>query len=123
MRLTTRCRIAIATTALALPVALTGTAFAASSAPPPATSGSATLAGISPNTSKDVGGGTWNYGSSYSFPFSMKCWSNYFHPTDFHSATAIIGSNNQTSFGAPDQWADATVYGSLTGTCQTYWDN
>lgn len=122
MSLTTRYRIALASTALALPIVLTGTAFAVSSPAPRATSGSATLAGISPDTSVDVGGGTWNYGSSYSFPFSKKCWSNYFHPTLLHSGTAIIGSTNITQFGAPEEWADATAYGPLNEECQAYWD-
>ncbi len=91
-------------------------------APPTATSGSVAMAAVTPNTSVNVGGGTWNYGSSYSFPVGKHCWSNYFHPTQFHSATSIIGSTNNTSFGAPDQWADSSANGSITQTCQAYWD-
>ena len=39
----------------------------------------------------------WNYGTRYSFPTTKNAWSHYVHPSKYHSATAICGSNSVRS--------------------------
>lgn len=85
--------------------------------------GGAAISGVVPLTAVNVGGGTWNYGSGYSFPASKKCWSDFFQPYVRHSATAIVGSHTLTKYAVGGRWARATVYGSLFRTCRVYWDN
>jgi len=71
---------------------------------------------ISPNTVKNVGGGTWNYGRS-----GGHCWSHYVHPAKRHSATAIRGSTNRKIYASAGTWANSDVYGG-GGTCYAYWN-
>ncbi|MFG3341693.1 lactococcin 972 family bacteriocin [Glycomyces sp. NPDC048151] len=42
---------------------------------------------------EDVGGGTWCYGWGLDSSGLKSCYSNYFHPTNRHSAWASIGSD------------------------------
>jgi len=68
----------------------------------------------------NVGGGTWNYGTSVTGS-SKYVWSNYVHPTKYHSSTAIIGPQNVKKFADKTKWtyANATDKSSYTG--YTYW--
>lgn len=108
--------------AVAVPSVVAGTASAAG-VTPTATSGSVTMTGVTPLTVKNVGGGTWNYGVTYNVSFGKHCYSDYYHPTNYHSATSIIGSTNNTNHAPPGQWADSYANGSLFGTCHAYWNN
>jgi lactococcin 972 family bacteriocin len=93
-------------------------ASAAVSAPQ---TGSITLSTVTPDTTVNVGGGTWNYGSSVDSSGTKHCWSHYVHPTKTHSATAIMGSQNHKVRKTPKIWANADIYGGTGNTCYAYW--
>lgn len=78
-------------------------------------------AAISPNTTVNVGGGTWTYGTSMGFNGNT-VYSNYYHPTLYHSSTAIIGSQDNTSYADAGQWSYASANGSLFATGYAYWN-
>jgi len=70
----------------------------------------------------NVGGGTWNYGTSYQFPSTKKVWSHYVHPTKYHSGTAICGSNNVKVYAGANTWANADTQCSVTQSAAEYWN-
>ena len=72
---------------------------------------------ISPATVVNVGGGTWNYGRS-----GNHCWSHYVHPTKRHSATAIMGPDNNKVYRNAGTWANADVVRITISTCSAYWN-
>lgn len=92
-------KIAILTFALA--VAVAGPAFA---------------------TIVNVGGGTWNYGTSYSFPTTQNVWSHYIHPTLYHSGTAICGSSNVKVYAYAGSWANADTSCNFLQSSAEYWN-
>lgn len=69
----------------------------------------------------NVGGGTWNYGTSYSFPFTKNVWSHYVHNTKYHSATAICAANNVKVFANATFFANADTTCGLTDSAAEYW--
>lgn len=82
-----------------------------------------TLAGAAPAyaTVVNVGGGTWNYGTSYSFPSTKNVWSHYVHNTKYHSATAIGGTNNVKVYKNAGTWANADTNCNVTQSSAEYW--
>lgn len=68
----------------------------------------------------NVGGGTWNYGTSVTGS-SKYVWSNYVHPTKYQSSTAIIGSKNVKKFANATVWSNANATDSSSYTGYTYW--
>jgi lactococcin 972 family bacteriocin len=96
---------------------------AASAAPAAPQSGIVALSTATPNTTVNVGGGTWNYGSSVDSSGTKHCWSHYDHPTKTHSATAIMGSQNVKVRKTPKIWANADIYAGTGNTCYAYWSN
>ncbi|MBQ0887846.1 lactococcin 972 family bacteriocin [Streptomyces sp. RM72] len=70
---------------------------------------------------KDVGGGTWNYGSTITDTGKKRCYSYYFHGSKQHSATAKIGSNSLKAAAAPGKSAMATAVAGVAYTCYAYW--
>ena len=71
----------------------------------------------------NVGGGTWNYGTSYDFPASHHGWSNYYHPAYSHTGTSICGSTTHTTRAAAGFWANSGVSCGITSTIYAYWNN
>ncbi len=69
----------------------------------------------------NVGGGTWNYGTSYVFPVNKNIWSHYVHNSKYHSATAIGGSNNVKVFANATLWANADTQSGAAESSATYW--
>ncbi len=69
----------------------------------------------------NVGGGTWNYGSSYSFPSTKNAWSHYVHPTKYHSATSICGSENHKVYNVAGSWANANSQCNVFQSDAAYW--
>lgn len=120
----------IATVVLALALSATGATGAMASDTAPsnvsasseqATSGEAIVQdGLTTQGTKQVGGGTWNYGKSY-VKKKKKCYSHYFHRTKRHSGTAIIGSANVTKTASKGKWANANAYGGFTKQCKAKW--
>lgn len=71
-------------------------------------------------TCQDIGGGTWCQGTaSGSEWWSSKCISNYYHPANYHSSTAIIGGDTQRGFADGGQWSHATAEAGSAHTCYT----
>lgn len=62
--------------------------------------------------SEDVGGGNWDYGTSYESVMTKKVWSNYYHPKKIHSSSCSIGTHHSNS---GDTSAGTTSYSSTTG--------
>ncbi|WP_322633586.1 lactococcin 972 family bacteriocin [Glycomyces albidus] len=72
------------------------------------------------NFCRDVDGGTWCTGTaSGSDPFSKVCYSNYFHPTNRHSATAMMASGTDRQVADAGEWAKASVEAGAAHTCYT----
>ncbi|MFC6094851.1 lactococcin 972 family bacteriocin [Saccharothrix lopnurensis] len=57
-----------------------------------------------PSTMVEVGGGTWDYGTS-----ANQGWSNYLHGTKNHGATVSQGSRAVRSDTGPGVWANTTI--------------
>lgn len=68
----------------------------------------------------NVGGGTWNYGTSVTGD-QKYVWSNYVHPTKYHSSTAIIGSKNVKKFANATVWSNANATDNKSNTGYTYY--
>ncbi len=69
----------------------------------------------------NVGGGTWNYGTSYQFPAGKGVWSHYVHNGKYHSATAIIGSQQRKIYANAGSWANADLNGAAWEGTAAYW--
>jgi len=82
------------------------------------------LDGVTPNacTSPQGVGDTWCYGSSYAPDGTKTCYSNYTHPTKYHSTTAEIGSSAKKGYAQAGNTARATAYGGALDRCYAYWD-
>ena len=105
-------------------IALASPALAADEPKSAPASGSAVLAAgapVAPLAVVNVGGGTWNYGTDYSLSGQKHCFSYYTHPTNRHTATAIIGADNRRVSASAGNWARADAYGGAFNTCYTYW--
>lgn len=71
-------------------------------------------------TCQDIGGGTWCQGTaSGSDIFSTKCISNYYHPTNRHSSTAMIGGGSVRGIAEAGQWSFAETEAGSAHTCYT----
>jgi lactococcin 972 family bacteriocin len=79
------------------------------------------LAGPAFATVTNVGGGTWNYGTSYGFPSTTHVWSNYVHPTRYHSSTAICGSNNVKHYADATVWSNSSTQCNVLQSNAAYW--
>ncbi|WP_224389119.1 lactococcin 972 family bacteriocin [Pseudonocardia sp. ICBG1293] len=84
----------------------------------------ARLDGIQPRggSVRNVGGGTWSYGTEVVSAGNKRCYSNYVHPNTYHSSTAVIGSRTNKQFADPAVWSNASAVNSLGQTCRTYWN-
>jgi hypothetical protein len=74
-------------------------------------------------TTVNVGGGTWNYGTSYVFPVSEGVYSDYYHPTNHHSGTSICAANNVTVHANAGSWANSSTSCGYGGATHAYWNN
>ncbi|MYS72747.1 hypothetical protein GTY88_20340 [Streptomyces sp. SID5926] len=70
---------------------------------------------------KDVGGGTWNYGSTITNKGKKRCYSYYFHGSHQHSATAKIGGGSYKVLANAGKSAMATKEAGVAYTCYAYW--
>jgi hypothetical protein len=69
---------------------------------------------------EDVGGGTWTYGWDLTTD-GKRCFSNYFHGSKNHSATAKIANNSLKVVEAKKITAKASRTAGSAYTCYTYW--
>lgn len=78
---------------------------------------------VTPFTVKNVGGGTWEYGTYLGWVYKH-VYSDYINNTYLHNATSIIGSDHDTSpWEVPGYWADSAAKGWPWQTAYVYWDN
>ncbi|WP_205328372.1 lactococcin 972 family bacteriocin [Glycomyces sp. YM15] len=71
-------------------------------------------------TCQDIGGGTWCQGTATGSQWwSTKCISNYYHPTQRHSSTAMMGGNTQRGVAEAGEWSYATTEAGTAHTCYT----
>jgi lactococcin 972 family bacteriocin len=76
------------------------------------------LVAIEEDGCQDVDGGTWCYGSGIDGSSGLKaCYSNYKHPDNVHSATAMIGNSVNTVTAGPGDWAQAWATAGWGFTC------
>ncbi|WP_051838379.1 lactococcin 972 family bacteriocin [Streptomyces sp. NRRL WC-3742] len=68
----------------------------------------------------NVGGGTWNYGTEPNGGFKG-CYSQYTHPSKYHSSTAIIASSNDKGYANAGSWSYAYATAGWAYTCNVYW--
>jgi hypothetical protein len=66
---------------------------------------------------EDVGGGTWCYGWGLDSSGLKSCYSNYFHPTNRHSAWASIGSSQDRDVQDAGLTAQAYAVAGHAFTC------
>lgn len=69
---------------------------------------------------EEVGGGSWCYGTGTDTATGLKsCYSNYFHPSNRHSATAMIGNVESRDVQDGGAWAKAYAVADDGFTCYT----
>ncbi len=77
---------------------------------------------VTPFTVVNVGGGTWDYGTSLYSLTKKKVWSNYLHPTKNHHSSCSIGANMSSSgVVAPKSTSFSSAVGDLNDSTQAYW--
>ncbi|WP_406008388.1 lactococcin 972 family bacteriocin [Streptomyces sp. NBC_00637] len=74
---------------------------------------------VSPATSKDVGGGTWTYGTEV-VTGGKRCYSYYFHGSKLHNATAKIGNGSHKVGEVAGKTAKASRTAGAAYTCYAY---
>jgi hypothetical protein len=77
---------------------------------------------VTPLTVVNVGGGTWNYGTYVGSDGWKHCYSQYTHPSAYHSATAIIANANNKAYANAGSWANADAHAGYAYTCYAYWN-
>ncbi|XVV34928.1 lactococcin 972 family bacteriocin [Streptomyces sp. CA-100214] len=75
---------------------------------------------ITPLTTKDVGGGTWTYGTKLVSNGKL-CYSYYFHGSENHKSTARIGNGQNTATNSAGYTSYAERVAGAAWTCYAYW--
>ncbi|MFE4966325.1 lactococcin 972 family bacteriocin [Streptomyces sp. NPDC056660] len=75
---------------------------------------------VTPATTKDVGGGTWTYGTELTTEGKL-CYSYYFHGSKNHTATAQIANAKQKVANSAGYSAKARAVAGSAYTCYAYW--
>jgi lactococcin 972 family bacteriocin len=70
----------------------------------------------------NVGGGTWNYGHELEGLWGKHDWSNYVHPTLYHSSTAICASQNVKHYAVAGTWTDVSIHCNWWDSDAWYWN-
>lgn len=71
----------------------------------------------------NVGGGTWNYGTSTNWLVGKNVWSHYLNNNYYHSATAIGGPNQVYASERSGVWAQADTNCMAWEGAAEYWQN
>ncbi|MBV7698375.1 lactococcin 972 family bacteriocin [Streptomyces sp. TRM70350] len=77
---------------------------------------------VTPATTKDVGGGTWTYGTEL-VSGGKRCYSYYFHGSKLHKATARIANAERNAAEPGGRTARASATAGAAYTCYAYWSN
>ncbi len=78
--------------------------------------------GFSPAACSSTGGGTWCRGTSADGVLK-RCYSNYSHPSNYHSSTAVLASGTDKGYANAGYFSYADVTAGWAYTCYTYWNN
>ncbi|WP_078870837.1 lactococcin 972 family bacteriocin [Streptomyces caatingaensis] len=73
-----------------------------------------------PMASKNVGGGTWEYGTELT-PGGKRCYSYYYHGSKLHNATVEIGGGSLKVGAKAGETARASKTAGAAYTCHAYW--
>nr|WP_052478397.1 lactococcin 972 family bacteriocin [Kibdelosporangium sp. MJ126-NF4]CEL18081.1 hypothetical protein [Kibdelosporangium sp. MJ126-NF4]CTQ90690.1 hypothetical protein [Kibdelosporangium sp. MJ126-NF4] len=66
-------------------------------------------------------GGDWCQGWELS-GLQKRCYSNYIHPNNYHSSTAVLGSAVDKKFASAGNWSQASTVSGAGLTCYTYYN-
>ncbi|MBG0853641.1 lactococcin 972 family bacteriocin [Streptomyces spinoverrucosus] len=77
---------------------------------------------VTPMTTKNVGGGTWTYGTEITAD-GKRCYSYYFHGSKLHRASVTIAGGTSRAAESPGHTARATRTAGAAYTCYAYWAN
>ncbi|NBH12397.1 lactococcin 972 family bacteriocin [Amycolatopsis sp. SID8362] len=69
----------------------------------------------------NVGGGTWCHGTEASGVLK-RCYSNYVHNQNYHSATAVMAGATSKRWANAGYWAQAGVVAGWAYTCYAYYN-
>lgn len=111
----------LAVGALASTAALAGDVTSASVPSAEPTEGSVFLKDgvVRPQTVKEVGGGTWNYGTTVGAG-----WSNYYHTSKCHGSSAYSGSKSGRDHNVrPGKESQVHIWRDGTNGVEAYWTN
>ncbi|WP_330265634.1 lactococcin 972 family bacteriocin [Streptomyces griseorubiginosus] len=75
---------------------------------------------VAPATTKDVGGGSWTYGTEI-VADGKRCYSYYFHGSKLHNATAKIANGSLKVGEVAGKTAKASRTAGAAYTCYAYW--
>ncbi|MFD5445970.1 lactococcin 972 family bacteriocin [Streptomyces tendae] len=75
---------------------------------------------VTPFTTKDVGGGSWTYGTKLTSSGKL-CYSYYFHGSENHKSTARIGDGQTTATNSAGYTSRAERTAGAAWTCYAYW--
>ncbi|MFJ6741126.1 lactococcin 972 family bacteriocin [Streptomyces sp. NPDC091279] len=76
---------------------------------------------VKPTATKDVGGGSWSYGSVITTTGQKRCYSHYFHGGKSHSATVQIGGASRKVVELWEVTAKAELTAGAALQCNAYW--
>lgn len=108
---------AIASLAGLMLVGAASSAQAAGGGALPASSG-----GVSPAACSQVAGGTWCRGSQPSGVLKQ-CYSNYSHPTRYHSSTTVMGGATSKGYANAGYFSYSSATGGWGYTCYAYYND
>ncbi|BCY09097.1 lactococcin 972 family bacteriocin [Actinoplanes sp. L3-i22] len=78
--------------------------------------------GVSPAACSQVSGGTWCRGSEASGVLKH-CYSNYSHPTNYHSSTTVMGSATDKGYANAGYFSYSGATGGWAYTCYAYYNS
>ena len=84
--------------------------------------GSSTRGAIRAQPTAAAGGGVWSYGSYIDQIGRKVCYSQYWHPSRTHSASAVLDSGFVRQSAPAGYTAYASVARWTFGTCYAYWN-
>ncbi|MGW5676037.1 lactococcin 972 family bacteriocin [Streptomyces sp. NPDC003860] len=76
---------------------------------------------VTPMTIKEVGGGTWSYGTQVTSSGYKRCYSNYLHGSVRHSSTAVLANGTHKDWADAGSVSNASVVAGHAYTCYAYW--
>lgn len=71
---------------------------------------------------ENVGGGTWNHGTTFILPNAKQAYSNYYHATEYHRSSCRVGEKyNYSPYVSGRNTSYSQVMGLATDSSQAWW--